>query len=93
MLAKMTAELIVGNPADVPGTLATLEERGFEIMELEEWIDLDGAARWFTASIVTEQIEGAFHGHVTAIVQPFRSSMVLETGLDAKMERSLAARS
>jgi hypothetical protein len=72
----MMAELIFLRPADVYPAITELDDLGFELRELDDWIDTETGARWILATIASELDQSAFYNWMQDIVEPLGGDVV-----------------
>jgi hypothetical protein len=81
MLQRMEAEIVFLDPDDLdPGT-AVLVEHGFDVENLDDWIDECGPTVFIRCRITTDMSEDRFFAWVSSIVEQFRSGDVIGAGL------------
>jgi hypothetical protein len=76
MMQRRMAELIFLRPADVYPAITELDELGFELRELDDWIDTETGARWILATIASELTPSGFHDWINTIIEPLGGDVV-----------------
>jgi hypothetical protein len=80
MLQKMQADVLFLDPADLNPGIAALVELGFEVENLDDWIDEAGPTVFLRVRITTEVDEHHFLDWLQSIVEPVGGDVV-EAGL------------
>jgi hypothetical protein len=80
MLQKMQADILFLDPTDLSPATAALVERGFDVENLDYWIDEAGPTVFIRARINTEIDEDHFHDWVQSVVEPLGGDTI-EAGL------------
>jgi hypothetical protein len=80
MLQRMQADVLFLDPHDLNPGIAVLVEHGFDVENLDDWIDECGPTVFIRARITTEIDEDHFFDWMQSIVEPLGGDTI-EAGL------------